>query len=88
MAFGLRVSASNNIFVYGAGLYSFFNNYSTSKAPPLHYFLYLNFFLPLRLFDPNRQSPMPDFHLCVRRRCNDEFVYLQFEYDREYGYGV
>ena len=30
MAFGLRVVASSNIFVYGAGLYSFFNNYSTS----------------------------------------------------------
>ena len=28
MAFGLRVQASKNIEVYGAGLYSFFNNYS------------------------------------------------------------
>ena len=30
LAWGLRVSASSNVFVYGAGLYSFFNNYSTS----------------------------------------------------------
>ncbi len=30
LAWGLRVSASTNVFVYGAGLYSFFNNYSTS----------------------------------------------------------
>ena len=30
MAWGLRVVGSTNIFVYGAGLYSFFNNYSTS----------------------------------------------------------
>ncbi|KAK3945668.1 hypothetical protein QBC46DRAFT_430298 [Diplogelasinospora grovesii] len=29
-AWGLRVVNSNNILVYGAGLYSFFNNYSTS----------------------------------------------------------
>ena len=76
MAFGLRVSASSNIFVYGAGLYSFFNNYSTSKAPPLQYTLYLIFSLSLRLFDTNRQSPMPDLHLRLRRRCNDESVYL------------
>lgn len=30
LAWGLRVVASTNIFVYGAGLYSFFNNYSIS----------------------------------------------------------
>ena len=30
MAWGLRIVGSTNIFVYGAGLYSFFNNYSTS----------------------------------------------------------
>ncbi|KAH7034731.1 glycoside hydrolase family 55 protein [Microdochium trichocladiopsis] len=29
-ALGLRVNASKNIFIYGAGLYSFFNNYSTT----------------------------------------------------------
>lgn len=29
-AFGLRLVGSSNIFVYGAGLYSFFNNYSTN----------------------------------------------------------
>ena len=29
-AWGLRVSASKNVLVYGAGLYSFFNNYNTS----------------------------------------------------------
>ncbi|KAI6082984.1 glycoside hydrolase family 55 protein [Hypoxylon rubiginosum] len=29
-AWGLRVSASKNILIYGAGLYSFFNNFSTS----------------------------------------------------------
>ncbi|KAI2616852.1 glycoside hydrolase family 55 protein [Hypoxylon sp. NC1633] len=29
-AWGLRVSASKSILVYGAGLYSFFNNFSTS----------------------------------------------------------
>ena len=43
MAFGLRVSASSNIFVYGASLYSFFNNYSTGKPPALHYTLDLIF---------------------------------------------
>ena len=30
-AWGLRVINSQNILVYGAGLYSFFDNYSTSK---------------------------------------------------------
>ncbi|KAG8529692.1 uncharacterized protein KY384_005173 [Bacidia gigantensis] len=30
MAWGLRIVASNNIFVLGAGLYSFFNNYNTA----------------------------------------------------------
>ena len=30
MAWGLRITASSNIFVAGAGLYSFFNNYDTS----------------------------------------------------------
>ncbi|OTB02057.1 glycoside hydrolase family 55 protein [Hypoxylon sp. CI-4A] len=29
-AWGLRVSASKNVLVYGAGLYSFFNNFSTT----------------------------------------------------------
>ncbi|XXH01836.1 hypothetical protein Hte_008198 [Hypoxylon texense] len=29
-AWGLRVSASKNILIYGAGLYSFFNNFSTA----------------------------------------------------------
>jgi glucan 1,3-beta-glucosidase len=29
-AWGLRVLSSKNILVYGAGLYSFFNNYSTT----------------------------------------------------------
>lgn len=29
-AWGLRVSGSKNVLVYGAGLYSFFNNFSTS----------------------------------------------------------
>lgn len=32
-AWGLRVVGSQSILVYGAGLYSFFNNYSTSKEP-------------------------------------------------------
>lgn len=34
---GLRITDSTNVLVYGAGLYSFFDNYSTSKhsmAPP------------------------------------------------------
>ena len=30
MAFGVRILASTNIFIVGAGLYSFFNNYDTS----------------------------------------------------------
>jgi len=30
-AWGLRVINSQNILVYGAGLYSFFDDYSTSK---------------------------------------------------------
>ncbi|KAG7453017.1 exo-beta-1,3-glucanase [Guyanagaster necrorhizus] len=29
-AWGLRIESSNNIFIFGAGLYSFFNNYSQS----------------------------------------------------------
>ncbi|KAH6683754.1 glucan 1,3-beta-glucosidase, partial [Plectosphaerella plurivora] len=29
MAWGLRITNSHNILIYGAGLYSFFNNYST-----------------------------------------------------------
>ncbi|KAI1497544.1 glycoside hydrolase family 55 protein [Biscogniauxia marginata] len=29
-AWGLRVSSSKNVLIYGAGLYSFFNNYNTS----------------------------------------------------------
>ncbi len=29
MAYGLRLEDAQNVFVYGAGLYSFFNNYST-----------------------------------------------------------
>ena len=33
-AWGLRILKSSNIFVYGAGLYSFFNNYSTSRLLP------------------------------------------------------
>jgi glucan 1,3-beta-glucosidase len=33
-AWGLRIINSNNILVYGAGLYSFFNNYNTSRNCP------------------------------------------------------
>lgn len=33
---GLRIVNSTDIFIYGAGLYSFFNNYSTSKSFVLH----------------------------------------------------
>lgn len=29
-ALGLRILNSNNIYIYGAGLYSFFNNYDTT----------------------------------------------------------
>lgn len=32
-AWGLRIMNSNNILVYGAGLYSFFDNWSTSLSP-------------------------------------------------------
>jgi glucan 1,3-beta-glucosidase len=32
MAWGLRVLSSVNVLVYGAGLYSFFNNYDTSTS--------------------------------------------------------
>jgi len=32
MAWGLRVLNSTDILVYGAGLYSFFNNYDTSMS--------------------------------------------------------
>jgi len=31
-AWGLRVINSKNVLVYGAGHYSFFNNYDTSKS--------------------------------------------------------
>ena len=34
MAWGLRIVNSHNISVYGAGLYSFFNNYDTSCSAP------------------------------------------------------
>jgi glucan 1,3-beta-glucosidase len=33
MGWGLRVVNSGSIIIYGAGLYSFFNNYNTSKFP-------------------------------------------------------
>ncbi|CAK7216489.1 hypothetical protein SBRCBS47491_002846 [Sporothrix bragantina] len=33
MAWGLRVIASENVFVYGAGLYSFFSNYAQTCIP-------------------------------------------------------
>jgi len=32
---GLRIINSHDISVYGAGLYSFFNNYNTCKHPAL-----------------------------------------------------
>jgi len=31
-AWGLRILNSNNIFIYGSGLYSFFDDYSTSTT--------------------------------------------------------
>lgn len=34
MAWGLRVVGSSDVFLYGANHYSFFNDYSTSKAHP------------------------------------------------------
>ncbi|KJR86111.1 glucan 1,3-beta-glucosidase [Sporothrix schenckii 1099-18] len=34
MAWGLRIVNSQNVSVYGAGLYSFFNNYDTSCSAP------------------------------------------------------
>lgn len=34
MAWGLRIIDSTKILVYGAGLYSFFDNYSTSCSTP------------------------------------------------------
>jgi len=34
-AWGLRVLNSNNILIYGAGLYSFFSNYDTCKSPTM-----------------------------------------------------
>lgn len=36
IAWGLRVLNSQSVNVYGAGLYSFFNNYDTSKLPSSH----------------------------------------------------
>jgi hypothetical protein len=36
-AWGLRILISHNILVYGAGLYSFFSDYSTSKLTHIHY---------------------------------------------------
>lgn len=36
-AWGLRIFNSRNILVYGAGLYSFFIDYSTSKLTHIHY---------------------------------------------------
>ncbi len=33
MAWGLRIINCSNLLVYGAGLYSFFNTYSTSMFP-------------------------------------------------------
>lgn len=33
MGWGLRVVDSTDLHVYGAGLYSFFNNYDASKSP-------------------------------------------------------
>lgn len=32
-AWGLRILDSDSILIYGAGLYSFFDNYSTSESP-------------------------------------------------------
>lgn len=53
MGWGLRVVNSSSILVYGAGLYSFFNNYSTSQfAPPLSH---LNF----TLLTTNQHAPTP-----------------------------
>ena len=35
-AWGLRVISSSNVLIYGAGLYSFFDNYSTSMSSFTH----------------------------------------------------
>jgi glucan 1,3-beta-glucosidase len=51
---GLRVLDSQNIFVYGAGLYSFFSNYSTGTSSPFPFIPTLS--TPLRKF-PNSQIP-------------------------------
>lgn len=44
-AWGLRVVDSTDIFIYGAGHYSFFNNYSTSKLLPFSPFDRVNLVL-------------------------------------------
>lgn len=43
-AWGLRVVNSKNVLVYGAGHYSFFNNYDTSKPCPASQEMSPNFF--------------------------------------------
>lgn len=38
-AWGLRVIDSSDIFIYGAGHYSFFNNYDTCKFTHTHIYI-------------------------------------------------
>ena len=52
-AWGLRIINSQNVLIYGAGLYSFFDNYSTSISPfcflPLAHFLFPFLAMPILL---------------------------------------
>jgi len=79
---GLRIINSTDLFVYGAGLYSFFNNYSTSKSlPPLSWDVpcwHLDSMLWCR-----KWCLLPNTHLQHRRISLQESGSLQSEHSRK-----
>jgi glucan 1,3-beta-glucosidase len=56
-AWGLRIVDSQDILIYGGGLYSFFENYSTSKSPlPLPFSLKFKFKAKKNILDCSNQG--------------------------------
>lgn len=80
---GLRIVNSQDILIYGAGHYSFFNNYSTSKchsfisALPKQSLMSVNSLLESRWW-----RGMPEPHRECRR-CGEQYQHLQSQHRRD-----
>jgi hypothetical protein len=93
-AWGLRVVSSQNVLVYGAGFYSFFNNYDGSKlftpiSPPSVVYNDTDAYILLNSLQRRRRAgELPAKH-CQSRRFTEKRRLLLFEHrwDHQHAHG-